>query len=359
MTIVIQVSNLETAMEDSEVELMAEQARIKIRVIGCGGGGSNTVTSLKRSGLEGVGIIAINTDASHLRTETDAHAKILIGEKVTRGYGAGNDPEKGKEAAMDTQELLKKATSNADIIFLVATLGGGTGTGSAPVVARLARENKAMVFSFVTLPFKEEGEAKMMNAKNWLPYLAENSDTIIIIPNEKLKSLSTENNLQKSFEITNRFIMEEITGLVKTINERSHINIDFEDLRKVLSKSKSAYIAIGESAGGENRIDFAIEKALSNPLIEVDIRKAKGCLMRIIGGDIKMKEFDRALTKIHEMMDEDCEIIAGIENKEQMGSNIKIFFVFTGVDSPYIIGSGDRANSKIFGDDEDGIDFIQ
>ncbi len=359
MTIVIQVSNMESVMEDDEIDRLAEQASIKIRVIGCGGGGSNTVTSLKRSGMQGAAIIAINTDASHLRKETDANAKILIGEKVTHGYGAGNDPEKGKEAAMDTQEVLKKATSSSDIIFLVATLGGGTGTGSAPVVAKFARENKAMVFTFVTLPFKEEGEAKMMNAKNWLPYLAENSDTIIVIPNDRLKSLSPDSNLQKSFEITNKFIMEQITGLVGTINERSHINIDFEDLKKVLSKSKAAYIAIGDSTGGDNRIDFAIEKALNNPLIDVDISKAKGCLMRIIGGDIKMKEFDRALTKVHEMMNEDCEIIAGIENKEQMGSNIKIFFVFTGVDSPYIIGSGERMTGKLFGEDEEGIEPIQ
>ena len=332
-----------------ELERIANQAKIKIRIIGCGGGGTNILSEIQAQDHGDARTIAINTDASHLLKKVNADGKILIGKSIAKGLGAGNNPEVGKLAALESQDSLKKAVYGTDIVFIIATLGGGTGTGSAPVLAKLAKENKALVFSMVTLPFESEGKEKMANAKDWLPALSEYSDVIIVIPNQRLEdSMDKTKNYEDNFTMTAKFIMDQITGLVRTINDPGRINIDFQDLKKVLSRSRSTFMAVGKSAGGEGRIDFSINQALKNPFINVDISKANGCLLRLIGSDIELGEYNYTMKKITEISGVDCEIIGGIEIRPDITDGIYVFMVFTGVKSDFIIGNGDSIGKDLF-----------
>ena len=333
-----------------ELNRIADLAKIRIRIIGCGGGGTNILTQINQKDHGEAKTVAINTDASHLLKKVSADGKILIGKNLTRGMGAGNNPEIGKLAALESQDYIKKAVFGQDVIFIVATLGGGTGTGSAPIVAKLAKENRSLVFSIVTLPFESEGKEKMNNAKDWLPALSEYSDVIIIIPNQKLEeSMDKAKTYEENFSLTANFIMDQITGLVKTINDPGRINIDYQDLKKILLRSRSTFMAIGKSSGGEGRIDYAISQALKNSFINVDISKASGCLLRLIGSDIELGEYNYAMKKIIDITGVDCEIIGGVEIRPDITDGIYVFMVLTGVKSDYIIGNGETIGKELFG----------
>ncbi|MCL4319672.1 MAG: cell division FtsZ family protein [Candidatus Thermoplasmatota archaeon] len=337
---------------DSEMEKILKTAKVRIKVIGCGGAGCNSVTNLKKFGLSGAKLIALNTDAAHLKDKTDSDVLMLIGERLTNGHGAKADPNVGRDAAIESRDSIMKATANADLVFIIAGMGGGTGTGSAPIVAQAAKANGAQVICFVTLPTKSEGEIRKQNAKIGLESLTKVSHTVIVISNERLKQINNKKNEEESYAMADKFIVDQISGIVNTITDTSLINVEFSDLMRVLSHSRAAYVGVGESSGGEKRMDFALNDALTNQLIDVDISKAKGCLMRVIGGNFTIDEFDDISKKMLGMMNEDCEFIVGADMKEEMGDAVKIFLIITGVDSNFIIGNGDDIDPHLFGDDD-------
>lgn len=343
---------------DPEFEKILKLARVRVKVIGCGGAGCNSVTNLKKFGTPGARLIALNTDAAHLKDKTDSDIFMLIGEKLTNGHGAKADPNIGRDAAIENKENINKATANADLVFIIAGMGGGTGTGSAPIVAQAAKNNGAQVISFVTLPTESEGEIRKKNARIGLENLAKVSHTVIVISNEKLKTINEKKNEEESFAMADKFIVEQISGLVQTITETSLINVEFSDLMKILSYSRAAYVGVGESSGGERRMEFALNDALSNQLFQIDISKAKGCLMRVVGGNFTIDEFDDISKRMLSLMNSECEFILGADIKEEMGDDVKIFLVITGVDSESIIGNGDNINPHLFGDEDDNSNII-
>jgi cell division protein FtsZ len=338
---------------DLEMEKILKTAMVRIKVIGCGGAGCNSITNLKRFGLKGAKLIALNTDAAHLKDKTDSDIMMLIGQRLTHGHGAKADPNVGRDAALESKDNISKATSNADVVFIIAGMGGGTGTGSAPIVAQTARNNGAQVISFVTLPTRSEGETRKNNAKIGLQNLTKLSHTVIVISNEKLTQISSDKNEDESYAVADRFIVNQISGVIETITKTGLINVEFSDLMRVLSFSRAAYIGVGESSGGERRMDFALHDAITNQLIDIDIAKAKGCLMRIEGGNFTLSEYDDVCKKMLNMMNEDCEFIVGADMKPEMGDSVKIILIVTGVTSSYIIGNDDNVDPKIFGDDDD------
>ncbi len=342
---------------DPELAKIMKTARVKVKVIGCGGAGCNSITNLKKFGTSGAKLIALNTDAAHLKDKTDSDILMLIGERLTNGHGAKADPNIGRDAAIESKENINRATSNADLVFIIAGMGGGTGTGSAPIVAQAAKNNGAQVISFVTLPTESEGEIRKKNAKIGLENLSKVSHTVIVISNEKLKTINGKKNEEESFAMADKFIVDQISGLVHTVTDTSLINVEFSDLMKILSYSRAAYIGVGESAGGERRMEFALNDALTNQLIDINISKAKGCLMRVVGGNFTIDEFDDISKKMLSMMNEDCEFIVGADIKEEMGDEVRIFLIITGVDSDSIIGNGGNVDPHLFGD-EDNDNFI-
>ncbi len=331
-------------MEDFGIDLSEHQA--KIMVVGCGGAGCNTVTRLTEMGIGGAKTIALNTDARHLVHSVKADKKILIGKELTKGLGAGGYPEIGKKAAEESKAEIKEAIKDADMVFITAGLGGGTGTGSAPVVARLAKEQGAIVIAVVTLPFKIEG-ARIGKAEEGLARLRELCDTVIVIENQKLLELAGNRPLQEAFKIADELIASMIKGISETISLPSLVNLDFADVRAVMKAGGVAAIGIGVS-GTENRAKEAVMKALKNPLLEVDYKGAAGALIQIIGGpDLKLDEVNTIGEVVAQYLDAEAQIIWGARILPEYQGKIQVITIITGVKSPYILGTVEKAREEV------------
>ncbi|MBI5346997.1 MAG: cell division protein FtsZ [Candidatus Aenigmarchaeota archaeon] len=314
-------------------EFDAHKARIL--VLGAGGAGCNTVTRLSEIGICGANIIAFNTDAKHLSI-TKAEKKILIGKDLTRGLGAGGYPEIGKNAALESKSEIKEILKNVDLVFITCGLGGGTGTGAAPVVAKVAKEEGAIVIGAVTLPFKLEG-ARIVKAEEGLARLREVSDTVIVIENQKLLKFAGEMPLKKAFEVADDLIATMIKGITETISEPSLVNLDYADVRAVMKSGGVAAIGVGY-AESQHRAQEAVAKALNHPLLEVDYAGAKGALIQVIGGeDMKLDEIGVIGETVCKELDPESQVIWGARVIPKF-EGIQVITIVTGVKSPYILG---------------------
>ena len=321
-------------INDEIANFQVEQARIM--VIGCGGGGCNTVNRLTEMGIGGAVTVAANTDAKHLAV-TKAHKKILMGRELTRGLGAGGFPEVGKKAAEESKNDLRQALQDCDLLFITCGLGGGTGTGSAPVVAYLAREMGAIVIAAVTLPFKIEG-ARLMKAEEGLAKLREVCDTVIVIENQKLVELAGNKPLREAFGVADSLISMMIKGITETISQPSLVNLDYADVRTIMKAGGVATIGVGIS-DDQNRARDAITKALSNPLLDVDYSGAKGALIQVIGGeDMRLDEISIIGESVSQHMDPEAVVMWGARIDPAMNGKIQVITIITGVKSPYILG---------------------
>ncbi len=322
-------------MENDDISnFQVEQARIM--VVGCGGGGCNTVSRLTDMGVGGAVTVAANTDAKHL-TVTKAHKKILMGRELTRGLGAGGFPEVGKKAAEESKNDLRQALQDCDLLFVTCGLGGGTGTGSAPVVAYLAREMGAIVIAAVTLPFKIEG-ARLMKAEEGLAKLREVCDTVIVIENQKLVELAGNKPLKEAFGVADNLIAMMIKGITETISQPSLVNLDYADVRTIMRAGGVATIGVGVS-DDQNRARDAITKALSNPLLDVDYSGAKGALIQVIGGeDMRLDEISTIGEAVSQHMDPEAVVMWGARIDPTLNGKIQVITIITGVKSPYILG---------------------
>jgi cell division protein FtsZ len=315
-------------------ELRAGKANIK--VIGCGGAGNNTITWLFNKGINGATIYGINTDALHLSI-TKADEKILIGKELTRGLGCGGFPSRGREAAKESVSELKKSVSNADMVFICAGMGGGTGTGSAPVVGQLAKEAGAVVIAVVTMPFDCE-KARIDKAEFGLQELREVVDTAIVIDNNRLVDIAGNLPMEQAFAVANELVSTMIKGIVETITLPSLINLDYADVSAIMKGGDVAVIGVGES-DSSMRVEEAVRQALTHPLLDVDYRGATGALIHITcGPDFKLDEFSGVGNLVTENLSAEAQVIIGARINKEFGSKVRVITIMTGVKSPYVLG---------------------
>ena len=305
----------------------------RIKVIGVGGGGGNALNSMISSGtIGGVEFIAINTDAQVLLTNL-ASTKLQIGENLTRGLGAGGNPEVGIQAAEESREKIKEYLLDSDMVFITAGMGGGTGTGAAPVIAEIAREIGALTVAIVTKPFAFEGARRMVNAEDGVEKLKNKVDTLIVIPNQRLLDVvDRKMTLLEAFRVADSVLTQGVQGISDIITQPGLINVDFADVRAIMKDAGSALMGIG-SGVGDNRAQMAARAAISSPLLEISIEGAKGVLYTITGGpDMTMTEVDEAAKVIAEAADADANIIFGAAIVDKMVDQMKITVIATGFD---------------------------
>jgi len=335
---------------DDDLRRIIENIQAKILVVGVGGAGNNAVTRLNDSGIIGAITLAANTDAQQL-LYSRSHKKLLLGRELCRGLGAGNDPQIGAQAADESSETIKGILSQVDMCFIVCGLGGGTGTGAAPVIARIAKNLGVLTVSVCTLPFEVEGRNKALNAREGLKRLYESSDTTIVVPNEKLIDIAPNLSLKEAFLVADEILIRAVKGVTEIINRSGEVNVDFADVRRVLGEGGAAIIGLGESDSSEDRAKEAVEDALNNPLLEVDIRTAKSVLLNITGGnDLNLSQTEEVIRAVTDQLSNDIVVKFGVLIDPDMSGTIKATIVVSGVRSPYIISNIQETNPL-------GVDF--
>ena len=319
-------------LDDRELDKFA-----KIKVIGVGGGGNNAVNRMISLGLEGVEFIAINTDAQALMTAM-APKRMQIGMKLTRGLGAGARPEIGEQAAIESRDEIIKALDKSDMVFITAGMGGGTGTGAAPIVAECARELGALTVGVVTRPFTFEGPKRKKNADIGIENLKRKVDTIITIPNDRLlQVVDKKTPMMKAFSIADDILRQGVKGISDLIAVPGLVNLDFADVKTIMSNSGSALMGIGE-ASGDNATINAVKAAIDSPLLETSIQGAHGILLNIMGAteNLPMYEINEASTTVQESAHPEAEILWGVSIDESMGETVSVTIIATRFDGEYI-----------------------
>lgn len=305
----------------------------RIKVLGVGGGGCNAVNRMIEEGIHGVEFVAINTDAQALQ-QSLAPTQVRIGEKLTKGLGSGGDPTIGAKAAEESTEILRELVNGTDMVFITAGLGGGTGTGAAPIIAKLAKEAGALTIGVVTKPFEFEGKRRMKVAEEGLEKLKSNVDTLIVIPNERLLQIVDRRApIGVAFKVADDVLRQGIQGISEIITLPGLINVDFADVRAIMAEGGSALMAVGR-ASGENRAVQAAEKAIGNTLLDVAIDGARGILINVRGGpDLGIHEVREAADIIRRTADPEANIIFGAAIEPDMGDEIQITVIATGFDA--------------------------
>jgi len=345
----------------SQMGGQTEVGQANIKVIGAGGAGNNMVNWLYKKGIQGAEVIACNTDRQHLEI-VDADCKFLMGKDLTRGLGAGGFPQVGANAAQESIQEIKECLKGADMVFVCAGMGGGSGTGSAPVIAKVAREQGAIVIGTVTMPFSIE-RARVDKAEFGLMQLRDECDTVIVIDNNRLVQIAGNLPIQQAFAVANELISTMIKGIVETIAVPSLVNVDYADVKAIMSDGGVAVIGVG-SSDTNNRVQEAVNGALSNPLLEVSYEGASGALIHIHGGpDLTLEEVNRIGELVTESMDNDANCIWGARVTDNMKGKLTVMTIMTGVKSPYITGKSDlkkaAAAKKSVVSDELGIRIVR
>jgi len=316
------------ADKNQALEAVLRSHQTRIRVVGCGGGGNNTISRLMEAGVNGIDTLAINTDAQDLLAAA-ADDKILIGQNITRGLGAGSNPQIGEDSARESQQEIEEALLNSDLVFVTCGLGGGTGTGSAPIVAELAKKVGALTIAIVTLPFTEEGVSRWENARNGLEKLRQNSDTVIVIQNDRLLEVVPDMPLGAAFKVADEILVNAVKGITELITEKGLVNLDFADVRAIMQNGGTAMIGIGESEGAENA-QAAVEMAMQNKLLDVDITGAKNALINITGGaQMPLKDAKLVMKIVSAKLDPAAKIIWGTRIDQNLGKAIRVMLIVT------------------------------
>ena len=345
---------------DEDLRKLLEARQAEIKVVGVGGAGNNTVSRLMQVGVAGAEIIAINTDAQDL-LYTDAEKKVLIGRELTKGLGAGADPNIGMDAARESREDIKEALERADMVFITCGLGGGTGTGASPIVADVAKKIGALTVAIVTLPFSMEGKQRMDNAKTGLENLEKVADTLIVVPNDKLLEIVPDVSIVTAFKVSDEILVNAAKGTAELVTKPGLVNLDFADIKAVMVDGGVSLIGMGESDSA-NRAVEAVEKAIQNPLLDVDISNATGALINIVGGpDMSLDECKVIIENVGNKLSPDAKLIWGAQIAEDMEKSIRVLLIVTGVRSSQILGHGESLESMKHREIEEelGIDFIE
>jgi cell division protein FtsZ len=318
---------------DEDLRKILETRKAEIKVIGVGGAGNNTISRMMQVGVVGAQIIAANTDAQDL-LYTDADKKVLLGRDLTRGLGAGADPNVGMESARESREDIKDALKGGDMVFITCGLGGGTGTGASPIIADIAKKMGLLTVGVVTLPFSMEGKQRMENARKGLSELQKTVDTLIVIPNDKLLEIVPDVSIVSAFKICDEILVNAVKGVTELVTKPGLVNLDFADIRAVMTNGGIAMIGMGES-DTENRAVEAVEKALNNPLLDVDIDGANGALINVSGGtDVTIKECQEIVEAVSTKLNDDAKIIWGAQITKELGDIVRALLIVTGVKTP-------------------------
>ena len=337
-----------------------EVGHANIKVIGVGGGGNNMVNWLYKKGLRGAEIIACNTDIQHLNI-TESDKKFLLGKEVTRGLGCGGFAEKGAEAAQESLQQIKESLKGSDMVFVCGGMGGGTGTGACPVVAQVGKETGSIVIGTVTMPFKIE-RARVDKAEFGLKQLREVCDTVIVIDNNRLVTIAGNLPVQQAFAVANELIATMIKGIVETIAIPSLVNLDFADVKAIMTQGGVAAIGVGAS-DTNNRVEEAVKGALSNPLLDISYSGATGAIIQISGGtDLTLDEINQIGELVTESMDQDANVIWGARVSDEMKGKLTVMTIVTGVKSPWILGKIDYkkpSREEVHLSDELGIEIVR
>jgi cell division protein FtsZ len=309
----------------------------RIVIVGCGGAGNNTVNRMHHMGVSGAETIAINTDKQHLDM-IQADKRVLIGKSLTRGLGAGGYPDIGKRAAEMARPTLETLLENADLCFITAGMGGGTGTGAAPVVAQVAKEQGAIVVGMVSYPFQVE-KARLIRAEEGLEALSAAADSVIVLDNNRLKSFVPNLPLGQAFSVMDQLIGETVKGISETITEPSLINIDYADVRAIMSKGGVAVMLVGESKQ-QNKAESVVRECLSNPMLDIDYRGATGSLIHITGGsDLTLTDAEEIATSLTYELDPHADVIWGARVRSDMEGKVRILAIMTGVTKNNLLGT--------------------
>jgi len=308
-----------------------------IKVIGCGGAGNNMVSWLYKRGVKGAEIIAVNTDQQHLKI-TQADKKFIIGRECTRGLGCGGFPQKGAEAAQESMNELKAVLKESDMVFVCAGMGGGTGTGAAPITAQLCKDLGAIVIGTVTMPFNIE-RARIEKAEFGLEQLRKAADTVIVIDNNRLVQIAGNLPIQQAFSVANELVATMIKGIVETIAIPSLVNLDFADVKAIMTNGGVAAIGVG-SSDTANKVEEAVKGALENPLLDINYAGATGAMIHVWGGpDLTLEEINSVGEQVTETLDEDANVIWGARVSDDMKGKLMVMTIITGVKSSEILGS--------------------
>ena len=330
-------SNSSESMTDEELRSVLDELETNITVVGCGGAGSNTINRMEEEGIHGARLIAANTDVQHL-VEINADEKILMGQEKTGGRGAGSLPQVGEEAAIESQDEILQSLRGSDMVFVTAGLGGGTGTGAAPVIAKAARESGALTIAVVTTPFTAEGEVRRTNAEAGLERLRDVADTVIVVPNDRLLDSVGKLPVRQAFKVSDEVLMRSVKGITELITKPGLVNLDFADVRTVMERGGVAMIGLGES-DSEAKAEDSVKSALRSPLLDVDISGANSALVNVTGGsDMAIEEAEGVVEEIYDRIDPDARIIWGTSVDESLDGAMRTMVVVTGVESPQIYG---------------------
>lgn len=307
-------------------------------VIGCGGAGSNTAQCLSDEGIPDLNIVAANTDAQHLLASR-VPKKLLLGRRLTKGLGAGALPKVGEDAAIESEAEIRSILQGADLVLVTCGLGGGTGTGSISVVARIAKEVNALTLAVVTLPFRGEGRVRMTNALWGLEKLKKVADTVVVIPNDKLLEVAPRLPVQMAFKLADQVMIQAITGITELITTPGLVNLDFNDLRTIMKDSGVGVVGIGESdAMGEMRAEEAVKQAITSPLLDATIEGATGLLVNVSGGaNMSLSESEKCIEMIQGKISHNARVIWGARVDPSMGDGLRVLVIATGVHKEFSV----------------------
>ncbi|TFG97445.1 cell division protein FtsZ [Candidatus Thorarchaeota archaeon] len=323
-----------SATTDEELADLLDSVSARILVAGVGGAGNNAITRLMEVGVEGAETLALNTDAQDLYF-CNSHHKLLLGKETCGGLGAGNNPDVGEAAAIESYELIKDVV-RGDLVFITAGMGGGTGTGAAAHVAKAAKENGALTVAIVCLPFDVEGATRKKNATRGLNALMEHVDTLIAIPNEKLLEIAPDLSLPEAFMVADEVLVRAVKGIAELISKPGLVNLDFADVRTTMKNGGVSIIALGEGVG-ENRAEQAVINALRNPLIDVSIENARNILVNVSGSaDLQLIEAKRVVELVTEQVHPGAEVIYGALILPELEDRLRVTIIASGVSSPYV-----------------------
>ena len=323
-----------SATTDEELASLLESVNARILVVGVGGAGNNAITRLMEVGIEGAETLAANTDAQDLYF-CNSHNKLLLGRETCGGLGAGNNPDIGEAAAIESYGDIKDSV-RGDLVFITAGMGGGTGTGAAAHVAKAAKENGALTVAIVCLPFEVEGATRKKNATRGLNALMEHVDTLIAIPNEKLLEIAPDLSLPEAFMVADEVLVRAVKGIAELISKPGLVNLDFADVRTTMKNGGVSIIALGE-AEGEDRAENAVINALRNPLIDVSIENARNILVNVSGNaDLQLSEAKRVIEIVTEQVNPGAEIIYGALIVPELEDRLRVTIIASGVSSPYV-----------------------
>lgn len=337
--------------DDEEILKFIEESKPNLYVVGSGGSGSNTLDRLFQMGVQGVSLVGMNTDAKHL-LHVKANRKVLLGKKVSKGRGAGSNPVIGEESAKESIDDIKEAIKEPSMVFITCGLGGGTGTGSAPIIAETARSMGALTVAVVTLPFTSEGKVRMENALTGLEKLKKHADTVIVIKNDKLLNLVPDLPLNTAFKVCDEVLAGSVKGIAELVTKAGLVNVDFADLKTILTQGGFAVIGLGEAsldAKKEDRARVAVETALNSPLLDADVSTSTRALINVVGGeDMSLKEAEYVVAETSAKINPDAHIIWGSRVDENIKkSSMRVLVVLAGVRFPKYVIKHDEGSETL------------